>query len=137
MNIHLNLSTTAEILDRRGLNEKGRVQQNLTSEIYRHSDPYTPFLSGPLKQNVDIGKDYIRYKSPYARFLWHGLLMVGERSHSPWARATEKKVLAAPKKELDFNGAPRRGKQWCMRMWADKGREILRDVAGKEGLRTK
>lgn len=55
----------------RGLEEKGKVQQFVDSEVLRRTDPYVPFLNGALKESgvrhTVIGGGQVVYKTPYAR----------------------------------------------------------------------
>ncbi len=38
---------------------------------------------------------------------------------------------------LSYHGAPRRGKQWDKRMWADRGKEVVKTIAKSVGGRPK
>lgn len=68
----------------------------LKEEIANNTEPFVPFGTGALRRSVKSSlstKDLrIIWNSPYAHFLHEGYVMIGERSHSPWARYGEKKV---------------------------------------------
>lgn len=102
--VKINLNPTQKILLKRNLEKGGGAQRFLTHEIRRLSDPYVPFRSGPLKNTAIEKVDRIEYVTPYARRQWH---------------------------ENRGNGL--RGKQWCMRMWADRGSEIVNSVSAFVG----
>ena len=62
---------------------------------------------------VNNGRQII-YSTPYARFLWHGKLMLAPNGSS-WARKGEKKHVV--NKDLKFNQSvnPYAGKYWFLR----------------------
>lgn len=117
----IQMDNTQRILARRGLESGGKCQKWLTHEIRRLSDPYVPMQSGTLKNTAIEGDDYILYNVPYARYQWGGAVMAG----SPPKRTTNK--------ALTYNGAPKRGKQWVLRSWADNGDDIIRGLANQAG----
>lgn len=93
-------------MEKRGLNPMGRVQKYIDSEVMRKMDPYTPHLSGTLKDSpllqTKIGSGLIHQKQPYARRQYY---------------------------ENKGNGL--RGKLWFERMKADHIQDIL-DGANNE-----
>ncbi len=125
----LELKGASELIYGLGLGPRGYVQSKLTYEIRRHSDPYTPFRTGTLKNTAMETEDRIIYNTPYARYLWFGKLMVSSKTGSAWARDGERKRLASPPVDLKYDGAPLRGRLWTIRMWTDKGDVILRGIA--------
>lgn len=106
--IQLKMDPYEKIALKRGLNKNGKGQRFLTHEIRRLSDPYVPFDKGPLKNTAVEEERRIIYIQPYARRWWY--------THR--------------------GGKGKRGKQWCIRMWADRGREIVRNVANYCGGRS-
>lgn len=108
MKVTLKMDAAEKILLKRSLGKNGKAQQFLTHEIRRLSDPYVPMQTGTLKNTAQESKSKITYGQPYARRQWY---------------------------ENRGNGL--RGKQWCLRMWANRGKEIVRSVAnfvgGKSG----
>jgi len=54
-----------------GVNDKGRVQKVIDSEVIRMSDKLVPFDTGILKNSAslhtDIGSGEVIYQTPYAR----------------------------------------------------------------------
>lgn len=115
------LDSVQKILLRRGLNKNGKCQQFFSKEIKRLSDPYVPFGHGELKNIVDVGPDYVHYQSPYAQVHWYGKVMAGSPPKYPTDR------------DMQYNGAPKRGPHWVSRMWIDRGGEIVKSVAQMAG----
>ena len=51
------------------------MQASLDTEFVRLADPYVPFDSGLLSQNVrGIGTGLIEYASPYAHYMYEGIV---------------------------------------------------------------
>lgn len=111
--VHLQMDPTERILLKRNLNKNGKGQQFFTHEVRRLSDPYVPFLNGPLSENVMELPNQIIYNSPYARRQWYENQGKNRRFHQ----------LA--------------GGHWTERMWPDRGKEITRAVAAYCGGRAK
>jgi hypothetical protein len=116
-------------LSGRGLEERGRVQKFIDSEVLRKSEPYIPMDTGKLKQSgisgTTIGSGKVVYNSPYARYQYYGKVMVG----------------SAPKRLTSTNlsyhaGDSRRGSYWFERMKADHVGDILKGAAKMLGGRT-
>lgn len=108
----------ADILRSRGLGGDNRAQKYLASEVWRLCDPYVPMQQGALKRDAIIASDgsTLTYTQPYAHYQYYGKAMAGR----------------APKNytgdDLDYHGAPMRGKQWDKRMLADKSRDLERSM---------
>lgn len=102
----LKMDPTQKILLKRSLNKNGKGQKFLTSEIRRMSDPYVPLLHGPLKNTAVVETNRIIYIQPYAAVNWY-----------------------------KNKGKGKRGKQWVLRMWADRGDDIIKTVAAYCGGR--
>ena len=111
-----------KILRRRGLQPGGPVQRWFTNECAKLMDGYVPMQSGTLKNTRYIGYDCVEYRMPYAHYHYRGMLMLAP-SGSSWAKFGERKHDSG--KELTYHGAPKRGKEWDRRMWADHGRRLL------------
>lgn len=116
INLKTKMTPTQKILLKRHLNNNGEAQRFFTNEIRRLSDPYVPKDSGTLKNDVEVGVNTLTYAQIYSRYQWAGKVMAGNPR-----RATSK--------NLRYNGAPKRGKEWTLRMWADRGNEIVKSVA--------
>lgn len=121
MTVMTNLDDAGTMLRKRGLEPNGRVQKLFTNEVARQSDPYVPMQQGILKNTRIIQDDVIIYNGPYARYHYHGKVMVGR----------------APKKltdrDLKHHGAPKRGPYWDKRMWKDKKAVLVTKIAMEAG----
>ena len=106
--VKINIDSADRILLKRGLNKGGDIQKFFTHEVRRLSDKYVPKRSGPLKNTALEKTDRIEYLQPYSRRQW-----------------------------FENKGKGLRGKQWCLRMWADRGPSIVRSVAKKAGVKAK
>ncbi|MEO1815333.1 MAG: minor capsid protein [Acetobacterium sp.] len=106
--VKINIDSSDRILLKRRLNKGGDIQKFFTHEVRRLSDKYVPMRQGPLKNTAIEKSDEIQYIQPYARRHW-----------------------------FENKGKGLRGKQWCLRMWSDRGPEIVRSVAKKAGVKVK
>ena len=81
----------------------------LKEEIVNNTTPLVPLGTGALRNSVKASvrdnDNRIIWNSPYAHFLHEGYVMIGERSHSPWARYGEKKVKTNRKLTYRHGGA--------------------------------
>lgn len=98
----------ATVLANRKLGKGGQAQRFTVSEVRRQTDPYVPFLNGPLKNTAVEHEDSIEYVTPYARRQYY-----------------------------EHKGKGLRGSQWEKRMWADRGQEITQSVADYIGGKAK
>jgi len=73
-----------------------RAQLFLANESRKLMQPYVPERNHILVKNVrtyvEDHQGIVHYLSPYARFQYHGKLMVSSKTGSPWSRG-EAKVL--------------------------------------------
>lgn len=111
-----------------------KTKKILKNEIVKDTTPYVPYQEGNLKTsavtNLRRYLDCIVWNGPYARFLYHGLVMVGIKSRSPWAdkgevKTTIKKVIKYGKKN------PLAGYKWYERSKAknkDKWLKLTKKV---------
>lgn len=84
----------AQVLKNHNLEEQGKVQQYIDSEVLRLSEPMVPRNDGLLIQsgitNTNIGSGEVKYRTPYAR-RWYYM-------------------------PANFQEAPTRGNYWFERM---------------------
>ena len=82
------------------------VQPAFTSECERRMRKYVPTDGGNhLRDLIHVGRDYIEYISPYARYQYYGKLMVdpkynigafyNPKTNRFWSRRGVKKVLSS------------------------------------------
>lgn len=123
MKVKIDTSSVAKILNDRGLQSGGKVQQKLTSEIYKQAEPYTPMRNKTLIRTAEVAKDHITYVQPYSRYLYYGKVMVGRAPKTVTNR------------NLQFAGSPKRGAMWIPRMWEEKKDEITKEVIKEAGAK--
>lgn len=128
MNFEVHFDSLAKIAERKGLGKGGVVQKYIDSEVIRHCAPYAPHESGQMQKSATlgtvIGSGEITYNSPYAKYLYYGKVMVSPTTGSPWAKKGERKVLTD--RNINYNGAPKRGSYWFERMKKDHAKDILK-----------
>lgn len=130
MKFEVKMDSPSKIAQRHGLGKGGVIQKYIDSEVIRLSAPYTPFQTGTLTRSATlgtvIGSGEITYNAPYARFLYYGKVMVSPTTGSPWAKRGERKVLTT--RVIKYNGAPRRGAYWFMKMKQNHLKSLLQEV---------
>lgn len=95
------------------------LQNFVDSEFMNDIKPYMPFKQGVLISsmtlNTVIGQGVNITRTPYARFLYYGKLMVDSVTGSAWALPGGTKVVTDI--DLVFHGGSKRGSFWDKR-WA-------------------
>ena len=132
MKLVVQIKPTAEIVKRLGLNPGGKVQKFWTQRCAACISKYLPFraansFGAALDRGISPDGTKITLDLPYARFLYYGKLMVGEKTGSAYARSDEKKVVAVPEKDLIYTTTHNQqaGPYWDRRM-------IQNDMPGLE-----
>lgn len=122
MKVTLKLNPTSKVLGARGLEDGGRVQKALDSEVLRRSDPYVPMRTGVLKKSgiigTKIGSGLVQYVAPYARRQYYNNAGRGRQGMT---------------KQNAHNYKCLRGKLWFERMKTDHLNDILKTVKEKVG----
>lgn len=130
--------TPNQLMADRGINNGGRVQRYVDSEVIRRMKPYTPMLSSALIKSATIGTKIgtglIQQIAPYARYQYYGKLMVSSITGSAWATKGESKVLTD--KNLTYSKInPNAGSFWFERMKSDHKKAILNGARKLSGAR--
>lgn len=130
--------TLQQLLSDRGLNNGGRVQKYVDSEVIRRMKPYTPMLTSALIRSATIstkiGSGEVKQNTPYARYQYYGKLMVSRLTGSAYARQGESKVLT--NKNLNYRKInPNAGAFWFERMKSDHKRAILNGAKKEAGAK--
>lgn len=137
--VYVDFSEIEKVINN-GLKEStfNNAQKYFAKEVHRWSDDYVPFSEGALKNLSYVAEDgsYIEYTQPYARYMWYGKLMVDPKTgkgcfYNPvtgrmWSRKGVQKVLTD--RDLQYNGAPKRGPKWVERMWNENSQTICNEV---------
>lgn len=70
-----------------------RAQETLGNEVMKDTDKFVPKLTGSLSGRTRVSDGEIVYPGPYARYLYHGKLMVDPQTGSSYARKGSTKTL--------------------------------------------
>ena len=109
--VRIEMDPADKILLKRKLNQNGEARQRFTNQIYLLAQPYMPFRTGQLMKNVTKEVDRITHNQPYSARMYYN-------------------------PQYHFNrtgGHPMAGAQWYQRMWNDRGKEIVNDIASFTG----
>lgn len=114
-----------------GLEDKGKVQAFLDKKVGDNLQKYVSRKSGVQEKSIPTASKYgsgrVVINVPYARFQAEGKVMIGVKSHSPWARKGERKIVT--NRNLTYHSERLRGKHPFERMKADKKQSILDETA--------
>ena len=120
--VSINSAGIAAQITAAGERAVGIIAQTVLDDI----NEYVPDDQGQLVNSSEIHSDVLHgelvWATPYARYLYHGVLMVDPKTGSAWAREGQKKVVASPEVQLKFDKLknPKAGSHWCERAYADK-----------------
>lgn len=70
-----------------------RANDILANEAMKDTDKFVPKLTGTLSGGTRVSDGQIVYPGPYARYLYHGKLMVDPKTGSSYARKGSTKTL--------------------------------------------
>ena len=70
-----------------------RANEILANEAMKDTDKFVPKLTGTLSGGTRVSDGQIVYPGPYARYLYHGKLMVDPKTGSSYARKGSTKTL--------------------------------------------
>lgn len=124
----LDIKATEILKKNHGLQDMGPVQKLVDTESMRYMTDYMPRRqAGELEHMMVMatvtGSGEIDIPGPYAHYLHEGILYVSPTNGSSWAKRDEVKIPTS--KDLQYAGAPMRGKKWFDRMKADHKADIL------------
>lgn len=122
----LKLKPTSVIKANLGIQQNGPTHKYFQDLCYRYMDKYVPRDEGHLRKVVDLSNpNYIIYNSPYAHYIYMGILYVDPITGSSWARkGTTKIPTGIP---LKYH-TPGTGKYWDKTMWSAEGQDIIEKV---------
>ena len=127
MPVTVNINSAQIAMNIRAASEKAR---GITSQqALADCNEYVPDDQDALVNSSNIHSDILHGKlvwsTPYARYLYHGVLMVDPKTGSAWARESQTKVKVSPEVRLKFykRKNPKAGSHWCERAQADHGEE--------------
>ena len=70
-----------------------RAQETLANEVMKDTDKFVPKLTGILSGDAKVTGETVVYPGPYARYLYHGKLMVDPETGSSYAKKGNTKTL--------------------------------------------
>lgn len=124
------LPSIAKIIKNCGLNEGGKVQKYIDQFVLEQSEPYIPHKTVNLVTSgtnaTKIGSGQVIWNSPYAHYMYEGLLMVSPSTGSSWAKKDEQKVYKEPSTKLNYHSDGNRKEKWFDRMMVDKKEELIK-----------
>lgn len=80
-----------------------KAEHTVAIQVQKDTSPYVPFLTGSLDQRTKVDGSEVIYPGPYARYLYHGKVMVDPETGSAYAPKGGTKVVTD--KNLVFNKA--------------------------------
>ena len=117
--IQINVNIPVGKLSRRGKEALKAIKPKMKQRIVRDCNSNAPHRHGDLKESalqwIPLLDDYIKWDKPYAHFQHTGKGMIGEDSHSPFARKHEKKIYT--NRDLTYRQG---GSHWVTKTFAQK-----------------
>lgn len=80
-----------------------KAEHTVAIQVQKDTSPYVPALTGSLDQRTRVDGSEVIYPGPYARYLYHGKVMVDPETGSTYAPKGGTKVVTD--KNLVFNKA--------------------------------
>lgn len=80
-----------------------KAEHMVAIQVQKDTSPYVPALTGSLDQRTRVDGSEVIYPGPYARYLYHGKVMVDPETGSTYAPKGGTKVVTD--KNLVFNKA--------------------------------
>lgn len=80
-----------------------KAEHTVAVQVQKDTSPYVPFLTGSLDQRTRVDGSEVIYPGPYARYLYHGKVMVDPETGSAYAPKGGTKVVTD--RNLVFNKA--------------------------------
>lgn len=127
MPVTVNINSAQIAVDIRAAS--GKALGITSQQALADCNEYVPDDQDALVNSSNIHSDILHGKlvwaTPYARYLYHGVLMVDPKTGSAWAREGQTKVKISPEVQLKFDKRknPKAGSHWCERAQADHGEE--------------
>lgn len=121
--VAVELRPVREIIRKKGLMPGGAVQRQHTANVLRRIVRYLPYRSGEtIKQTIiqtDINRPEIVTRSPYAKYIYYGKVMVGK---------APKRVTERPLKYIRTEKSPLAGPRWDRRLVSAEGKLLAREL---------
>lgn len=123
MSVTFNFNVPAIMGNIEAANQEALVAMG--KDIIASSNYYCPHGDGDMlitspDNNSDLENGVIVWDTPYAQYLYYGVLMVGTNGSS-WAKLGEKKHVKVPEQKLNFAKDKNPNAQM---MWYEKAKDI-------------
>ena len=119
MKLRLDIPSAAVLADRKGFGSDGHVQKFHTANVNRRIGKYMPHLTGTLETKLKIVRGTkIIVLGPYAKYQYHGKVMVGPAP----------KVLTDRDLEYTKTFNPQAVPYWDRALVASEGDALVDDV---------
>jgi len=111
---------------------KPKIKLQIAKDCNSNAPLKTNALRNSAIRSAAVNDDYIRWDTPYAHFQHEGRVMIGEHSHSPWAKHGEKKIYTG--RMLTYTNG---GSKWVektmgerLSAWVDGARALFKKAWG-------
>ncbi len=137
---YLEMNSVKQILKDKGLDAAGDVQRFHTANVLRRIKRYMPYVSGMTYKatvaQTDISQPYIVTDTPYAKYLFYGMLMIDPKINAAgfltpegWrSRRGSKKVLTKRHLKYTKTKNPNAGPRWDRSLSATEGKAMAADL---------
>lgn len=85
----------------RNLQNDSEVRTRINQVIADKCDPYVPYQTGQLANNIEVNEDGIRYKQPYAKEQYYGNFEHNKTIHPLATSQWDKVMIQNHKDELN------------------------------------
>lgn len=138
--VTLEMKTVNQLVKDKGLDKTGNVQSFHTQNVLRRIKKYMPFRTGVTYKitvaQTDIRKPEVVTDTPYAKYPFHGKVMVDPRTGvagfmtpEGWrSRKGCKKVLTDRDLQYTHTKNPQAGPRWDRTLSANEGRAMAADL---------
>lgn len=140
MKVKIQLPSVAKIIRSKGLGADGAVQAFHTQNVLRRIKKYMPFRTGATYKitvaQTDIRKPEIVTDTPYAKYLFHGKVMVDPKTGAAgfmtpegWRSRKDCVKVLTPRNLEYFRGKnPQAGPRWDRALSANEGKALAADL---------
>lgn len=125
VNFQFNTAQTIMKIEGAAKRAVGITAQQVLADCNEYCPQDQSVLINSSEIHSDLPNGKLVWRTPYARFLYHGVVMIDPKTRSTWAREGQNKIVKTPEKELSFDKSknPKAGSHWCERAQADCGED--------------
>lgn len=125
VNFQFNTAQTIMKIEGAAKRAVGITAQQVLADCNEYCPQDQSVLIDSSEIHSDLPNGKLVWQTPYARFLYHGVVMIDPKTRSTWAREGQNKIVKSPEKELSFDKSKntKAGSHWCERAQADCGED--------------